>query len=111
MAKLGTVLLTGVSGQRYEFGVYLREDAFKPVGAVYFLAKRIPFAEGEAEYTWIYVGESADVSQRPLAADHKPCIDAQEANCLCLYLADDAQARTRIVTDLVRAYDPPCNRQ
>src|SRR5713101_8014966 len=76
MPKLGTVALIGVSGRRYEFAVYLREDAFKPLGAVYFLAKRIPFAEAEAEYTWIYVGESADISQRPLAGKHKPCIDA-----------------------------------
>jgi hypothetical protein len=30
MPKLGTVALIGVSGRRYEFGVYLREDAFKP---------------------------------------------------------------------------------
>ena len=60
---------------------------------MYFLAKRIPFAEAEAEYTWIYVGESTDISQRPLAGKHKPRIDANEANCLCLDLEDDAQAR------------------
>jgi len=74
MPKLGTVALIGASGRRYEFAVYLREDAFKPLGAVYFLAKRIPFAEDEAEYTWIYVGESGDISQRPLSPKHKPCI-------------------------------------
>jgi hypothetical protein len=85
MPKLGTVALIGASGKRYEFSVYLREDAFKPLGAVYFLAKRIPFAEGEAEYTWIYVGESGDISQRPLSPKHKPCIDANEANSLCLF--------------------------
>ena len=67
-------------------------------------------ADGEAEYTWIYVGESADISRRPLAQDRKACIDANEANCLCLYLADDPQARSRIVSDLARAYAPPCNR-
>jgi hypothetical protein len=104
MPKLGTVALIGASGKRYEFSVYLREDAFKPLGAVYFLAKR------EAEYTWIYVGETADMSRRPLASERKPCIDANEANSLCLYLEDDAQARTAIVADLSRAYDPPCNR-
>jgi hypothetical protein len=110
MPKLGTVALTGVSGKRYEFSVYLREDAFKPLGAVYFLAKRIPFAEREAEYTWIHVGESGDISQRPLAASQKPCIDAHEANALCLYLEEDSQARVAVVDDLVRAYEPPCNR-
>jgi len=111
MPKLGTVTLIGVSGKRYEFSVYLREDAFKPLGAVFFLAKRIPIAEGEAEYTWVYVGESADLSQRPLSDKHKPCVDANEANSLCLYMEDDAQARAAIVADLARAYDPPCNRE
>jgi len=110
MPKLGTVALTGASGKRYEFSVYLREDAFKALGAVYFLAKRIPFAEREAEYTWIYVGESGDISQRPLAGTQKPCVDAHEANCLCLYLDEDTESRAAVVTDLVRTYDPPCNR-
>jgi hypothetical protein len=110
MPKLGTVALTGASGKRYEFEVFLREDAFKAVGAVYFLAKRIPFAAGEAEYTWVYVGESADVSQRPLAAERKSCIDANEANCLCLRLEADARDRAAIVGDLAAAYRPPCNR-
>src|SRR5712691_9898995 len=110
MPKLGTVALIGVSGRRYEFAVYLREDAFKPLGAVYFLAKRIPFAEAEAEYTWIYVGESADISQRPLAGKHMHGIDANEANCLCLHLEDGAQNRTAAMADLAGAYDPPRNR-
>jgi len=111
MAKLGTFALVGAAGRRYEFGIYLREDAFKPLGAVYFLAKRIPFAEREAEYTWIYVGEAADISRRPLAGEQEACVDANEANCLCLCMEEDAQARAAIVADLARAYDPPCNRQ
>ncbi|TMJ50749.1 MAG: response regulator, partial [Alphaproteobacteria bacterium] len=97
MAKLGTFALVGASGRRYEFGIYLREDAFKPLGAVYFLAKRIPFAEREAEYTWIYVGEAADISRRPLAGEQEACVDANEANCLCLCMEEDAQARAAIV--------------
>src|SRR5438477_5083085 len=109
MPKLGTVALIGASEKRYEFSVYLREDAFKPLGAVYFLAKRIPFAEGEAEYTWIYVGESPDISKRPFNAAQKPCIDQHEANSVCLHLLDDAQARALAVRDLGRTFAPPCN--
>jgi hypothetical protein len=109
MAKLGTIVLIGISGERYQFGAYLREDAFKPVGAVYALAKRIPFAEGEAEYTWIYIGETGDLSVRPLSTEHKACLDANEANCLCLCLEEDARKRASIVRDLVDAYRPPCN--
>jgi hypothetical protein len=110
MAKLGTIVLVGTSGERYEFGAYLREDAFKPIGAVYALAKRIPFAEREAEYTWIYIGETGDLSLRPLSPEHKACIDENEANCLCLCPEENARKRATIVRDLVAAYQPPCNR-
>jgi hypothetical protein len=109
MPKLGSLELKGVSGRTYEFAVYPRSDVFKPLGAVYFHAKRIPFAEGEAEYTWIYVGESADISRRPFDPSHKACIDEHEANCICLFMQDDADARAMTVSDLRRAFHPPCN--
>jgi hypothetical protein len=109
MPKLGTVVLNGGSGRTYEFSVYPRHDAFKALGAVYALAKRIPIAEPEAEYTWIYIGETADISARPLAFDRKPCIDRHEANSVCLYMEDDAEARARVAADLQLACAPPCN--
>src|SRR5262249_44923608 len=44
MAKLGTVSVTGASGQHYELSVYPSADQFKPLGALFLMAKRIPFA-------------------------------------------------------------------
>ena len=110
MPKLGSITLTGASGKTYELGVYPRADLFKHLGAVYALAKRIPHADG-ADYTWIYVGETADLSQRPLDAAHKACIDAQEANSLCLLIEQNEAVRQVIAADLKQAYDPPCNRE
>jgi hypothetical protein len=109
MPKLGTVSVTGASGERYELGVYPRADVFKPLGAVFFLAKRIPFAEGEAEYTWIYVGETADLSRWPGAGAPTACIDAREANSICLLIEEDQSLRRRIVADIREAHKPPCN--
>src|ERR1700741_3306878 len=60
MPKLGTVVLTGASGKKYELSVYPRADLFKHLGAVYALAKRIPHADS-GDYTWIYVGETGDL--------------------------------------------------
>ncbi len=110
MPKLGTMRLNGASGKVYELDVFPRHDIFKPLGAVYFLAKRIPFAEGEAEYTWICVGQSADISQRPFDPSRKPCIDEHEANSVCLLIEPDEKRRLAIVADLQAAYAPPCNR-
>jgi hypothetical protein len=109
MPKLGTVSLKGASGRTYEFEVFPRADAFKPLGAVYFLAKRIPISEREAEYTWIYIGETWDMSMRPLDERRKACIDQHEANSLCLHIEDDPGKRARIVADLHRARMPVCN--
>ena len=109
MAKLGTVSVTGASGQRYEWSVYPSADQFKPLGAVFLMAKRIPFAEGEAEYTWVYVGETDDLSRW---SDGVPtaCIDAQEANSICLLTEDDAARRRAIAADILQAWKTPCNR-
>ncbi len=109
MAKLGSLELKGASGRSYEFEVHPRGDPFKPLAAVYFFAKRIPFAEHEAEYTWICVGETTDLSRRPLDVGRKPCIDKLEANCVCLLMENDGGARKAAVLDLRAAYAPPCN--
>jgi hypothetical protein len=109
MPKLGTVLLKGASGRAYEFEVFPRADAFKPLGAVFFFAKRIPITERGAEYTWVYVGETHDISQRPFDESHKTCIDQREANTVCLHMEEDAATRSGMVTDLRHAYLPPCN--
>ncbi|HLN08326.1 MAG TPA: hypothetical protein VK281_05120 [Xanthobacteraceae bacterium] len=108
MPKLGTVSLAGLSGRSYELDVYPRADQFKSLGAVFVLAKRIPFAEREAEYTWIHVGETADMAQRPLAPSLKPCIDEHDANCLCLLVEQDPARRLAIAADLRGGCKPPC---
>lgn len=110
MPKLATVTLKGASGKTYEFSVYPRANLFKPLGAVYFMAKRIPQPEGGGDYTWIYVGETADLSKRPFDDMHKACIDRNEANSVCLHMEEDAEARRTIEADLREALDPPCNR-
>jgi hypothetical protein len=109
MPKLGTVMVTGTSGKTYELDVYPRADAFKPLGAVVLLAKRIPFAEGEAEYTWIHVGATADLATAPVDATQQTCIDGHEANSICLLIEADSTRRQAIVDDLRAALRPPCN--
>ena len=110
MPKLGTVSLKGRSEKAYEFAVYPRADVFKPLGAVYVLAKRIPRPQG-GDYTWVFLGQTADISKRPFDETHKACIDRHEANSVCLLIESDAAARRAIEADLAQAYDPPCNRR
>jgi hypothetical protein len=111
MAKLGTVTFTGQSGQEYVFTVYSRDTEFKALGAVYFMTTRQPDGKGGVSHTRIYVGETGDLSDRPLNHERKPCFDRNGANCVCLLLEEDYEKRCAVELDIRRNCNPPCNRE
>ncbi len=111
MAKITTITLTGKTGTKYELGVYPRTDSFKALGAVYVQSKRTPKPDGTGTHDMIYVGQTNDLSDRPLNHERKACFDKHGADHLLLYLKSDKQKRINVETDLRQAYDPPCNRQ
>jgi len=109
MAKFGTITLTGASGTEYKFNVYPFDTNFRSIGAVYAVTKRTPKAEGGANHTRIYIGETGDLSER-FDAHHKAgCFQQNGANCICTHRRDDEQTRLEIEADLLGNYDPPCN--
>ncbi len=111
MTKLASITLKGESGAEYQFNVYPRSDSFKALGAVYFVTKRTVGADGNGTHKWIYVGETGDLSSRPLNHHRKACFDKYSANCVCILADGDHDKRLAIETDLRRNYDPPCNRE
>jgi len=110
MSKLGTITLTGESGKKYEFAIYPRSDSFKALGAVYVQSKR-EIQDGKGDHTFIYVGETGDLSDRPLNHHRKACFDREGSNSVLLYLESDKTKRLDIETDIRNGYDMPCNRQ
>ena len=111
MTKLGTIAFTGVSGSKYEFTAYSRNTEFKAVGAVYFMTRRQKKSGAKYSHTLIYVGETGDLSGRPLSHHRKACFDKEGANCVCIYLEGTKTTRLKIETDLRDNYDPPCNQE
>jgi hypothetical protein len=111
MGKLATMTLTGKSRRTYSFNVYPRTDRFAAVGAVYFMTVRTVGANGNGTHSWVYVGETGDLSDRPLNHERKPCFDQRGANCLLIHAEENPDIRLSIETDLRLAYNPPCNRQ
>lgn len=111
MAKLGTITLTGETTSQYVFNVWDRSDKFKAVGGLYFLTIRKQNANGTGSHTFIYIGETEDLSRRPFNHHRKPCFDRHGANSVLIYVEESRDKRLKIETDLRRAYDPPCNRQ
>jgi hypothetical protein len=71
---------------------------------------RFGFAVGTGTHTWLYVGETGDLSDRPLSHERKPRFDKNGANCLLIYSEKNRDMRLKIEADLRNAYNPPCNR-
>jgi hypothetical protein len=100
-----TTTLTGQSGAQYVFGVVPRNSIFKARPGVYVMAKR----RGENKFSFCYVGQSADMSVRPLSPDKTECFNAFGTDCIFVLEELDVTRRAQIVADLVQAYRPSCN--
>ena len=109
MAKLGTLPLTGQSGQDYNFDVYAWGSQFTAVGAVYYISKRTEKSDGTGSHDKIYVGQTSDLSER-FDNHHKAnCFQRNNVNAISLYLENNESARLSIEEDLINALNPPCN--
>ncbi|WP_127568867.1 hypothetical protein [Glycocaulis alkaliphilus] len=111
MAKYGTIEFAGASGASYMFTAYSRDTNFNAVGAVYFVTKRSPNGPGRFSHAEIYVGETGDLSDRPLNHHRKDCFDRNGANCVCVLTESDRNRRLYIEADIRQKHEPPCNRQ
>ncbi len=109
MAKHGTMTITGQSGTQYAFEVFSWDTNFNDVGAVYVITKRIPKTEGGGSHTYVYVGETGDLSER-FDSHHKiECFAQHGANCICVHVESGEKSRLVKESDLIAALNPPCN--
>lgn len=111
MSKVGEWVLTGKSGREYPFVVYTRDTDFKALSAIYVMSKRTvkPGSGGGTHYI-IYIGQTGDLSDRPLNHHKKACFDREGADHVSIYLVEGGEKkRLEIEADLIEAYDPPCN--
>ena len=97
-----TVTLRGTSGASYTFQVFPWGTAFKPLGAVYVVLKT-------ATDGIIYIGQTGDLSERFDHHHQAPCFGRYGRTHIGVLLEGVAARRLAIETDLVRAYQPPCN--
>jgi hypothetical protein len=61
------------------------------------------------DYEVIYIGETDDLSKRPLGAHRTDCFDQHRADKLLIRRADNAARRLADETDLIGTYNPVCN--
>ena len=108
MARLATVIFTGQSGTEYEFEVYPRETTFNDVGGVYIFSER----DSQKRHTVLYIGQTHSFEYRRLQYHEKwECAEPLGGNAICTYIEGSETQRLRIESDLIYAYNPPCNKQ
>lgn len=100
-----SVLLAGKSGQEYLFTVWTRQTRFRAKPGVYAMARAL----GGERFNIIYIGESNDLSVRPLNRDKLACFDQHGADHIFALDEPDASRRAAIAADLVQAMGPVCN--
>ncbi len=110
MAKLGTLTLTGASGQKYDFEVYAFDTQYNQVACVYAVTRREEKGEGEGySHTVIYVGQTDDLSERFDDHHKADCFTRHRANAIGVHQDGDEKSRRAKEAGLIKAYNPPCN--
>jgi hypothetical protein len=110
MAKLDSMGLVGSSGQQYSFRVYVWENKFKPLAAVYVVAERTAEPSQSPRYRPLYVGETEDLSRVFVDHPKDECFQLYYANTIAVLPEPDRATRLRIREDLCSGLAPPCNK-
>ena len=109
MAKYGDITSTGQSGTIYQFEAYSWDAPFDEVGVVYIITGRTVKPEGGGTHARIYIGQTADLSER-FDNHHKiSCFERHNANCICIHVDNNENSRRTKEADLIAGYRPPCN--
>jgi hypothetical protein len=104
--RIGTVVFSGKSGEKYSFEAWPMETRFKPMAAVYFVTKREAGngTYNRAGHEHMFLGHTPDISG-PLGTDAQLAwFDKHGANCVCVYAAESEPRRVAIQQDLEEAY-------
>lgn len=109
MAKIGNLILTGESKEKYDFDVYPINTNFRSIGAVYYISKRIEKSDGTVSHEAIYIGQTGNISERLENHNKEDCFNRYDVNCISIHRKDNESDRFSVEADLIRAYNPPCN--
>ena len=110
MAKIASTGFKSHSGKKYSFNIYSLDTSFNNVGAVYIFSKRT-IKDDTGTHSFIYIGETNDLSDRIPNHEKWPCVKKYGANCICTHTESHQETRRKIEDDLLDAHDPPCNKE
>lgn len=107
MTKIKTISWDGASGAEYKYYIYPIGTDFSATPANYIYAKETE----PGRYRPIYVGETGDLSDRPLDTHHKKgCIERQGATHIHVHKSSSSkEERVWEEADIVDKWNPHCN--
>ncbi len=105
MTAGNAMAISGRTGVKYQFLIVARHTTFQAKPGVYVMAK----AKGGERYDFCFVGETADLSKRPLAPEKQACFQRHGADHIFVLEEFNADKRRQVVQDIVQAHSPPCN--
>jgi hypothetical protein len=108
VAKFANLILTGKSGERYCFQTWPYQTCFRPVGAVFFITRRVltNATFRRAHHEVIHVGQTSNMSDPLGTPADIAAFEKHGANCVCVYPATDEAYRIGMVKDLVASHRP-----
>lgn len=105
MTQAPTCQWTGRSGTVYQHSVYPIGQTFDPVPGNYIFAKVV-----EGRWNAVYIGQTADLSERFDGHHKMQCIRAHGATHIHARRNNGGERARRVEEkDLIENYNPPCN--
>ena len=102
-----TINWVGKSGKKYRYWIYDIGTPMKQVPGNYVFARR----SEPGRLVAVYIGQTGDLSERFEYHHKMPCIRENRASHICTHTSSaDEAIRKAEEDDLIKNYDPVCNR-
>lgn len=106
MSQEETMIWTGSSGKQYKYWVHPIGTSFKDEPGNYIFAK-----VSQGEWTPLYIGETSSLQDRLPGHEKLPCVERNSGTHVHAHITSGGkQARLAEESDLLQAFNPPCNR-
>lgn len=106
MFPLGHTVLVGKTGRRYQFSVFNKDQEFLEIEAVYVFLKF-----HEARPVPLYIGQTDNLKKRLSNHEKLLCVALNGYTHIAIMHVPNGYERLQIETDLIHAYNTPCNKQ
>ena len=103
-----TIMWSGASGKEYKYWIHPIGTSFKDTPGDYIFAKET------APDRWapVYIGETDSLKKRLSNHEKMPCVKRYGGRHVHVHTSSaDEKTRTAEESDLLKKWDPPCNKE